>query len=131
LRGQPFHQALLRMEGKFVRAARTAARYRFLAFLHLDPPRPGLLRDDDHGGAVSVEIYDFPIAGFGKLVASVAPPLAIGTIELADGEKVKGFLCESWDAKSAVDITDFGGWLAFRDYMAKASPGALAAKEIS
>jgi allophanate hydrolase len=131
LRGQPFHQALLRMEGKFVRAARTAARYCFLAFLHLDPPRPGLLRDDDHGGAVTVEIYDFPIVGFGKLVASVAPPLAIGTIELADGEKVKGFLCESWDAKSAVDITDFGGWLAFRDYMAKASPGALAAKEIS
>ena len=42
-----------------------------------------------------MEIYDLPTAGFGRLVASVAPPLAIGTVELEDGEAVKGFLCES------------------------------------
>ncbi len=60
-----------------------------------------------------MEVYDLPTLGFGKLVASVAPPLAIGTIELADGERVKGFLCESWAAATARDLTDFGGWLAF------------------
>ena len=54
-------------------------------------------------------------AGFGQLVASVAPPLAIGTIELEDGETVKGFLCESWAARRARDITDYGGWVAFRE----------------
>ena len=64
-------------------------------------------------GAIAVELYDLPYAGFGKLVASVAPPLAIGTIELANGNMVKGFLCESWAVAQAHDLTDYGGWLPF------------------
>jgi allophanate hydrolase len=114
LRGQPLHPDLLRTGARFVRACRTAARYRFVALLDLNPPRPGLLRDDERAGAIKVEIYDLPVADFGTLVASVAPPLAIGTIELEDGEAVKGFLCESWAAAQARDITAFGGWVAFR-----------------
>jgi allophanate hydrolase len=97
--------------------------YRFFAFLHLSPPRPGLLRDEVRAGATEVEIYDLPHAGFGRLVASVASPLAIGTVELADGEKVKGFLCEWWDTKSARDITDFGGWVAFRERESEVGSG--------
>ena len=85
-----------------------------MAFMDLTPPRPGLLWDESRNGSIRLEIYDLPFEGFGKLVASVAPPLAIGTVELEDGEKVKGFLCESWAARSAEDITDFGGWIAFR-----------------
>jgi allophanate hydrolase len=113
LRGQPWHRSLRELGARFVRACRTAARYRFIGLLHLTPTRPGLIRDDARAGAVAVEVYDLPHAGFGKLVASVAPPLAIGTIELSDGERVKGFLCESWAAAQGHDITDFGGWLAF------------------
>lgn len=114
LRGQPLHAALRAMGARFVRACRTAEHYRFFALLHLDPPRPGLVRDDTRNGAVAVEIYDLPMAGFGRLVASVAPPLAIGTVELADGEAVKGFLCEPHAAARATDITDFGSWIAYR-----------------
>jgi allophanate hydrolase len=114
LRGQPLHAALRRMGARFVRACRTAGHYRFVALLHLDPPRPGLVHDESRNGAVAVEIYDLPMAGFGRLVASVAPPLAIGTVELADGEAVKGFLCEPHAAARATDITDFGGWIAYR-----------------
>ena len=113
LRGQPFHAALLGMGAKFVRSCQTASHYRFVALMHLTPPRPGLIRDEERAGSVLVEIYELSFEGFGKLVASVAPPLAIGTIELADGEKVKGFLCESWAAAAARDITDFGSWLTF------------------
>jgi allophanate hydrolase len=120
LRGQPFHAALRGTGARFVRGCRTACRYRFVALMDLDPPRPGLLRDDKRGGAVLVEIYDLPMEGFGRLVGSVAPPLAIGTIELEDGEAVKGFLCESHAAVRARDITDFGGWVAFREQMAAA-----------
>jgi allophanate hydrolase len=114
LKGQPLHPDLVRFGAKFVRVCDSAPRYRFMAFLHLTPPRPGLLWDETRNGAIRLEIYDLPFEGFGKLVASVAPPLAIGTVELEDGEKVKGFLCESWAARSAEDITDFGGWIAFR-----------------
>ncbi|HEX4000096.1 MAG TPA: allophanate hydrolase [Pirellulales bacterium] len=118
LRGQPLHEDLLRWGGRFVRSCRSAAQYRFMAFLDLKPPRPGLLRDDARPGAVDLEIFDMPVEGFGRLVASVAPPLAIGTVELADGEMVKGFLCESFAAATARDITDFGGWRNFRDQQA-------------
>jgi allophanate hydrolase len=117
LRGQPLHAALCRFGARFVSACRTAPKYRFFAFMDLDPPRPGLLRADDGAGRVAVEIYDLPMEGFGRLVASVAPPLAIGTVELEDGATVKGFLCESWAARGARDITDFGGWVAFRDHV--------------
>jgi allophanate hydrolase len=119
LRGQPLHPELRRCGARFVRAARTAPHYRFVALLTLDPPRPGLLRDEARAGSAAVEVYDLPHAGFGRLVASVALPLAIGTVELADGEAVKGFLCESYAAAGARDITDFGGWPAFREHLAR------------
>jgi allophanate hydrolase len=114
LRGQPLHADLRYASARFVRTCRTAGGYRFVALMNLDPPRPGLLRDDNGAGAIEVEIYDLPTAGFGALVASVAPPLAIGTVELADGEMVKGFLCESWAVQGARDITEYGGWVAFQ-----------------
>jgi allophanate hydrolase len=122
LRGQPLHADLGRAGACFVRACRTAARYRFFAWTDLCPPRPGLLRDDKRAGAVAVEVYDLPFEGFGRLVASVAPPLAIGTIELEDGEAVKGFLCEPAATTRARDITEFGGWVAFREHLARLSP---------
>jgi allophanate hydrolase len=121
LRGQPLHPDLRRWGARFVRTCRSASRYRFMAFLDLRPPRPGLLRDDSRPGAVDLEIFDMPVEGFGRLVASVAPPLAIGTVELADGEMVKGFLCESFAAATARDITEFGGWRNFRDQQAHES----------
>jgi allophanate hydrolase len=126
LRRQPLHDALCRTGARFVRACRTAPGYRFVALLDLSPPRPGLVRDDHGTGSIAVEIYDLPVAGFGSLVASVAPPLAIGTICLEDGEAVKGFLCESWAADRARDITEFGGWIAFRDHWERRIPAGAA-----
>jgi allophanate hydrolase len=120
LRGQPLHPDLLKTGARFVRACYTAPRYRFIALMDLAPPRPGLVRDEARAAAVRVEIYDLPTAGFGALVHSVAPPLAIGTVELADGEAVKGFLCESYAAARGRDITDFGGWVAFLESRATA-----------
>lgn len=116
LRGQPLHADLRRFGARFVRRCRTAARYRFVAFMDLQPPRPGLIRHTDGGGAIEVETYDLPYAGFGRLVASVLPPLAIGTVHLEDGEAVKGFLCEP---VPGTDITRFGGWRAFRTHLAE------------
>jgi allophanate hydrolase len=123
LRGQPLHPELLKTGARFVRACKTASGYRFCAFMDLNPPKPGLLRDDAGAGAIDVEIYELPIAGFGALVQSVAPPLAIGTVILEDGEAVKGFLCESFAAQQARDITSFGGWVAFREAMANGEAG--------
>jgi allophanate hydrolase len=48
-------------------------------------------------------------------VTGIPAPLGIGTIELADGGAVQGFLCESAAIKDAAEITHLGGW---RKYLA-------------
>ena len=60
LRGQPLHPDLLQTGAKFVRACRTAPRYRFVALMDLAPPRPGLLRDEARAASIQVELYDLP-----------------------------------------------------------------------
>ena len=52
---------------------------------------------------------------FGKFVAAIPPPLGIGTIGLADGRAVKGFLVEAAAINNARDISAFGGWRAFME----------------
>ncbi len=39
--------------------------------------------------------------------------MAIGTVELADGRRVSGFLVEPYAVRGAPDITRFGGWRAY------------------
>ena len=43
-------------------------------------------------------------------MAEIPAPLGIGTLLLADGRRVKGFICEAWALEGATDITEFGGW---------------------
>jgi len=44
----------------------------------------------------------------------VPAPLAIGTITLDDGRTVKGFICEADAVAGAREITEYGGWRAYR-----------------
>ena len=54
-----------------------------------------------------------PLAHYGSFVAGVGAPLSIGTLQLADGRMVQGFLCEARATRGAQDITRFGGWRAY------------------
>ena len=51
-----------------------------------------------------------PRAALGSFLLDVPPPLAIGSIELADGGRWKGFVCEPVALAGATDITATGGW---------------------
>jgi allophanate hydrolase len=62
---------------------------------------------------IEVEIWDMPIEEFGSFVALVPPPLAIGSLELADGTWVKGFVCESEALETSPDITHHGAWKVY------------------
>jgi allophanate hydrolase len=66
-----------------------------------------------HGAAIEVELWSIPPAAFGAFVAEVPPPLAIGTVTLADGRQVKGFVCEGYAVEGARDISSYGGWRNF------------------
>ena len=80
----------------------------------ITPPKPGMLRvDAGTGNSIKLELWALSAAAFGKFVAAIPPPLGIGTIRLADGRGVKGFVVEPVAIEGARDISSFGGWRAF------------------
>jgi len=54
-----------------------------------------------------------PRAEVGGFLALVPPPLCLGSVDLEDGSRVTGFLCEPHALTGARDITAFGGWRAY------------------
>jgi allophanate hydrolase len=63
---------------------------------------------------IEVEIWELATEAFGRFVAAVPWPLAIGAVTLADGRHVKGFICEADAIAGAREITAHGGWRAYR-----------------
>jgi allophanate hydrolase len=103
---------LLSRGARLVTATSSAPHYKLYALPGGPPYRPGMVRA--HGGkAIELEIWELPAKEFGSFVAGIAAPLGIGTIELADGSKVQGFVCEAHAASGATDITVHGGWRAW------------------
>ncbi len=107
--GLPLNNQLTARGGRLVRSCRTAVHYRLFALSGGPPQRPGLLRAES-GRSIEVEVWELPVAAFGSFVAGVPAPLTIGTVDLEDGEQVKGFLCETYATGGARDITQHGGW---------------------
>jgi allophanate hydrolase len=116
LEGQPLNWQLLERGARKIASIDTSACYRLYALPGTTPPKPGLIRtanDAGTGHAIAVEVWELPQRRFGEFVADVPAPLAIGSIELADGRWVKGFVCESRAIDGAADISHFGGWRAY------------------
>jgi allophanate hydrolase len=114
LSGMPLNGELRQRNARFLETAFTAPNYRLFALPNGTPPKPGLLGVAPRtGAAIEVEIWALGYEAFGRFVAEVPPPLAIGTITLADGRQVKGFLVEAQATVGAEDISKLGGWRAF------------------
>ena len=112
LKDMPLHWQLTSREAVFVGAFQTAPTYRLYAMADSVPPKPALVYDDS-GAGIAVEVYELDVAAFGSFVVEVPAPLAIGTVTLADGSSVKGFVAEPRALTGAQDITDLGGWRAY------------------
>jgi allophanate hydrolase len=65
------------------------------------------------GSRIAVEVWEMPLAHYGSFVALIPAPLGIGTLALADGSSVQGFVCEAQALLGATDISHFGGWRAY------------------
>ncbi|CAI0968311.1 Glutamyl-tRNA(Gln) amidotransferase subunit A [Serratia quinivorans] len=114
LSGMPLNFQLTQRAAILLEQTTTAPCYRLYALANTQPPKPGLVKTEQ-GAAIRVELWEIPLARFGELVAEIPAPLGIGTLLLADGRRVKGFICEPWALQGATDITEFGGW---RNYVA-------------
>jgi allophanate hydrolase len=113
LSGMALNGELKAFGGRLLEASRTAPDYKLYA-LDTTPPKPGMLRvQAGAGSSIELEVWTLPAAAFGKFVAAIPPPLSIGTVRLADGRGIKGFLVEPADINGARDISAFSGWRAF------------------
>lgn len=115
LTGMPLNHQLTRRDAVLVEETTTAASYRLYALANTTPAKPGLVKAST-GAAIIVELWDIPLARFGEFVAEIPAPLGIGSLELADGRTVKGFICEPSALAEATEITEFGGW---RNWLAR------------
>jgi allophanate hydrolase len=114
LSGLPLNHQLTARGASLLETCSTAPCYRLYALPDATPPKPGLARArNGSGAAIEVELWSVPVERFGSFVADVSAPLAIGTVTLADGRQVKGFVCESYALDGARDISDFGGWRSY------------------
>jgi allophanate hydrolase len=113
LSGMVLNGELKALGGRLLESTATAPDYKLYA-LDTAPPKPGMLRvEAGSGSSIELEVWALPAAAFGRFVAAIPPPLSIGTIRLADGRGVKGFIVEPAGVVGARDISEFSGWRAF------------------
>ena len=113
MQGLPLNHQLQERGGYLVRAASTAPRYRLFALPGGPPHRPGMIRVNQEGAAIELEVWALPREHVGSFIAGIPAPLSMGKIELESGAMVSGFLCEAYAAEGAADITRYGGWRTY------------------
>ena len=114
--GQPLHPMLERLGAQTVGLTLTAPTYRLYALPRTpaDPiRRPGLVRVEDGGESIEVELHRVSIAAIGELLVSIPAPLGLGTVELVDGGQAVGFLCEGAAIGGAEDISRYKSWINY------------------
>ena len=116
MRGGEVHSSI---EGlPFIGEARTAPRYRFFS---VRDEFPGLWPVDEGGVSVPGELYDVPLDVIrDRFIPAEPPELELGVVELDDGSSalvvlVRANFYESGEGLK--DISEYGGWRAYRASM--------------
>ena len=110
MRGLALNGNMMAVGARFVRDATTAPHYRLWS---IDDHHPAMLRFDEGGAAIAVEVWDVPAAGLAQILLQEPPGLCIGKIRLSDGEETLGVLGEPALCAGRREITRWGGWRAY------------------
>jgi allophanate hydrolase len=113
MQGLPLNTQLTERGALFKAAVKTAPCYQLYALPGGPPFRPGLVRVIEHGVSIDAEIWRLPATRWGDFIALIPAPLAIGTLELSDGKRIKGFMCEAYAVQGARNISAIGSWRTF------------------
>jgi allophanate hydrolase len=113
LAGLPLNHQLTSRGAHLVARTHSSPDYKLYALPGGPPYRPGMVRVPQGGSAIEVEVWEMADREFGSFVTGIPAPLGIGTLTLADGSSVTGFICEQYGVQGAEDISHFGGWRAY------------------
>ena len=95
LQGLPLNHQLVDRGARLVQKTHTTQHYRMYAIDETPVLRPALVRTDDEGQAIEVEVWSLPINELGSFLQQISAPLGLGKVQLADGQQVSGFIAES------------------------------------
>lgn len=114
LEGLPLNWQLVERGAVLRERTSSAANYRLYLLAGGPPMRPGMVRDEQFGQSIEVEVWSLPTVDLGSFVAAIPSPLGIGKVELADGRWLSGFICEPQGVLTATrEITQYAGWRAW------------------
>ncbi len=113
LSGLPLNWQLTQRGARLLGAVQSAPEYRFYALAGGPVQRPGMVRVNEGGAAIDMEVWELPAEHFGSFVDGIPAPLGIGKVKLADGSWVSGFVCEAVGVEGGADITALGSWRAW------------------
>lgn len=115
LEGLALHHQLADRGATLVSRTKTAPVYQLFAMPPGEkfPARPAMIRGEENGAAIEVEVWSLDPAAFGDFVSKIPGPLGIGKILLESGEELPGFIAEPRATQGAAEITHFGGWRAY------------------
>jgi hypothetical protein len=110
MRGFELNGNLVEVGATFVRETRTAPVYRLWS---IGDRHPAMLRVDEGGAAITIEIWSLPPAGLATILMQEPPGLCIGKVRLEDGSETLGVLGEPARCEGMPEITAYGGWRAY------------------
>ncbi|WP_238994960.1 hypothetical protein [Gordonia sp. JH63] len=122
---QPLEAELTGRGARYLGGASTSPSYRLYA-LDTAPPKPGLVHTHTGGAEIAGGVWRVPAAGLASFVRALPSPMTLGQVELSDGGSMTGFGCATSALDSAVDITEYGGWLRYLGR--EVSPGTSSVK---
>jgi len=123
LSGFPLNPDLLSLGAVLQTTTKTSPNYKLYELSQTNPDipsKPGLARchpsnsQTGTGSSIEIEIWALPLSAVGAFLKTIPPPLGLGTIETCEGQWVKGFICEPYGTVGARDVSEFGGWRAYR-----------------
>ena len=96
-KGRELESQIVELGGTFLEHTKTSCEYEMFE-LDTIPKKPGLLKVSPakKGESIEVDVFSIPKGNLGFFMERVKSPHTIGTITLMSGERVKGFLCESF-----------------------------------
>lgn len=109
MKGYPLESQMIECKSRFLKTCKTSNKYKLFK-LNTNPSKPGLIKVQDGGEAIEVELWQMPLEKFGYFTSLIPSPLGMGKVELEDGSEVCGFICEEYGKDDAEEITKYGGW---------------------
>ena len=113
MRGLELENNLKEVRAFFIKETKTEKAYRLYS---INDKYPAMIRADNGGNTVDVELYAISEEGVKQVLAKEPPGLTIKEVTLIDGVSVLGVVGEDDIIKGQREITSYGGW---RNYIAK------------